>query len=160
VKTPDDIHRWLTDQGVSFRSRKHSPRFTAQEVAQASAITGHEMAKVILVKADDRFIMAVVPATKRLSVPLLAGLLHAREVRLATEDEFAPLFPGCDRGAMPPLGNLYGLEMMVDRSLSAHPEIAFNACNHTETVTMSWADYEKVARPVLVDITEPETHPA
>jgi len=160
MKTPADIHRWLTDQGVSFRSRNHSPRFTAQEVAEASAVTGHEMAKVILVRADDRFFMAVVPATKRLSVPRLAGILHAREVRLATEDEFAPLFPGCDRGAMPPFGNLYGLEMMVDRSLSLHPEIAFTACTHTETVTMSWADYERVTRPVLVDITEPESHAA
>ena len=158
MKTPAEIHQWLTDQGVSFKRRDHTPRFTAQEVAQASAVTGHEMAKVILAKADGRFIMAVLPATRRLSVPRLAEILHAREVRLATEEEFAPLFPGCDRGAMPPFGNLYGLEMVVDRSLSLHPEIAFNACTHTETVTIDWADYARVARPVLVDITEPETH--
>ena len=160
MKTPADIHQWLKQQNVPFKIRDHSPRFTAQEVAQASAVTGHEMAKVVLAKADGRFIMAVVPAALRLSVPRLAEILHAREVRLATEEEFAPLFPGCDRGAMPPFGSLYGLEMVVDRSLSRHPEIAFTACTHTETVTMSWADYEKVARPVLVDIAEPSSHAA
>ena len=160
MKTPADIHQWLTDQGVSFRRRDHTPRFTAQEVAQASAVTGHEMAKVILAKADGRFIMAVVPAAMRLSVPRLAEILHAREVRLASEEEFAPLFPGCALGAMPPFGSLYGLEMVVDRSLSRHPEIAFNACTHTETVSMSWADYERLARPVLVEIAEPSSHAA
>jgi Ala-tRNA(Pro) deacylase len=160
MKTPADIHRWLEEQGVPFRRRDHSPRFTAQEVAQASAVTGHEMAKVVLVKADGRFIMAVVPASLRLSVPRLSGILHARDVRLATEEEFAPLFPGCERGAMPPFGSLYGLEMLVDRSLSRHPFIAFNACVHTETVSVSWADYERVARPVLVDIAESASHAA
>ncbi len=160
MKTPADIHQWLEEQHVAFRRRDHSPRFTAQETAQASAVTGHEMAKVVLAKVDGRFIMAVVPATLRLSVERLARILHGREVRLATEEEFAPLFPGCDRGAMPPFGSLYGLEMVVDRSLSTHPEIAFNACSHTETVTMSWADYERVARPVLVEIAEPASHAA
>src|SRR5215831_16321160 len=158
MKTPAEIHQWLEKQNVAFRRRDHSPRFTAQETAEASAVTGYEMAKVVLVKADSRFIMAVIPAPLRLSVERLSEILHAREVCLATEEEFAPLFPGCDRGAMPPFGSLYGLEMVVDRSLSRHGEIAFNACTHTETVTLSWSDYEKVALPVLVEIVEPATH--
>ena len=78
MKTPTDLHQWLKDQNVPFTRRDHTPRFTAQEVAQASAVTGHEMAKVVLVKADGRFIMAVVPASLRLSVPRVSAILHGR----------------------------------------------------------------------------------
>ncbi len=157
---PTDIHQWLKERGVPFRSRIHSPRFTAQEVAEASRLTGFEVAKVIVVKADGRFVMAVIPAPMRLSMSRLGAVLGVEDVRLATEEEFAPLFPGCEKGAMPPFGEIYGLEMVVDHSLARHEEIAFNAGTHTETLAVGWADYERVAHPRLAPITEPVQAPS
>lgn len=160
MNPPVDIRQWLKEKQVPFQSRVHPPRFTAQEVAEASRVTGYEVAKVIVAKADGRFVMAVVPAPLRLSLPKLAGVLGAKDVRLASEDEFAPLFPGCEKGAMPPLGEIYGLEMVVEESLARHPEIVFNAGTHTETLAVSWRHYSKVANPRLVDIAEPALGPS
>ncbi len=159
MQTPVDIHRWLEENQVPFESHLHSPRFTAQEVAEASRVTGYELAKVIVVRADGRFVMAVLPAPRRLSLPRLAEVLGVKEVRLATEEEFAPLFPGCEKGAMPPFGEIYGIEMILDRSVARHPEVAFNACTHSETLTVRWTDYERVAHPRLADIVEPSHSP-
>ena len=90
----------------------------------------------------------------------LREMLEIDRITLAPEEEFKGVFPDCELGAMPPFGNLYGIPVYVAGRLAAEPEIAFNACNHTETVTMSWAEYERVARPVLVDIAEPASHAA
>ena len=147
-----DIHDWLRERQVPYRTLIHSPRFTAQEVAQASHITGYEMAKVIVVLSDERFVMAVIPAAKRLDLLRLKRALAASEAHLAAEEEFAPLFPGCEKGAMPPFGALYGLEMIVDRSFAEHPEIAFSAGNHIETLFLRWEDYRRAASPELADI--------
>lgn len=155
MKTPTDIREWLKEKKVPFRSIVHPARFTAQEVAEASRVTGYELAKVIVANADGRFVMAVVPAPSRLSISKLARVLGAREVRLAAEEEFGPLFPGCEKGAMPPFGEIYGLEMIVDPSLARLPEIAFNASTHTETLALGWTDYERVAKPRLAEIAEP-----
>jgi Ala-tRNA(Pro) deacylase len=156
VKPPVDIHEFLKQRKIPYRSLVHSPRFTAQEVAQASHVTGYELAKVVVASADGKMVLAVLPAPRRLSVRRLATALGAKEVRLASEEEFAPLFPGCEKGAMPPFGDLYGVPMVVDPELSTHPEIAFNACSHTETLAIRWADYEKAVRPKLAPIAEPE----
>lgn len=153
-KAPVDVHAWLKKKGIRFQSHRHPPRYTAQEVAEASRVTGYEVAKVIVAKADGRYVMAVVPAPHRLSTRRLAAALGANRVELAEEKEFAPLFPGCEKGAMPPFGEIYGLEMIVDSSFTALDEIAFNAGTHTETLTISWKDFEAAARPRLAEIAE------
>ena len=160
MTTPVEIHQWLKEQNVQYRSLVHSPRFTAQEVAQASHVTGYEMAKVIVVKADERYVMTVIPAARRLDLDRARVALDAREIELAVEREFGPLFPGCEKGAMPPFGNLYGLEMRVDRSLAAYPEIAFNAGSHTETLAIPWSEYARIARPILGDLAAPASRAA
>src|SRR5262249_599830 len=96
--------------------------------------------------------MAVIPAAKRLDLTRLQRALAVGEVGLATEEEFAPLFPGCEKGAMPPFGAAYGLEMIVDRSFAEHPEIAFNAGSHIETLFLKWEDYRRAASPALAEI--------
>jgi Ala-tRNA(Pro) deacylase len=152
MNAPVDIHHWLRDRQIPYRTLIHSPRFTAQEVAQASHVTGYEVAKVIVVKADDRFVIAVIPAAKRLDLLRVKQTLAATDVQLATEEEFAPLFPGSEKGAMPPFGSIYGLEMIVDRSFAEHPEIAFSAGNHIETLFLKWEDYRRAASPDLAEI--------
>jgi Ala-tRNA(Pro) deacylase len=52
---------------------------------------------------------------------------------------------------MPPFGNLYGLPVYVDRSLSADEEIVFNAGSHFETLRMKYGDFERLVKPVVID---------
>ena len=72
-------------------------------------------------------------------------------MELATEQEFATLFPGCELGAMPPFGNLYGLDTYVTKSLADDEEIAFNAGTLTELVRMPYRDFERVVHPKAID---------
>jgi Ala-tRNA(Pro) deacylase len=102
-----------------------------------------------MVKIDDTMTMAVLPASYRVDFELLKSATGAHKVGLAAEKEFKDMFPECEIGAMPPFGNLYGMEVYVAESLAKDGEIAFNAGTHTELVKISYKDFETHVRPKL-----------
>ena len=148
-----DVSKFLKKQKVKFQLRHHPARFTAQEVAAAEHITGEEVAKVVIVKADEGFVMCVLPATHVLDMKQVKKTLGAKKVRLATEDEMANLFPDCEVGAMPPFGAEYDLPVYVEERLATDEEILFPAGTHEDSVLMAWADYERLAQPTVASFS-------
>ena len=136
---------YLDKSGVDYSILKHAPAYTAQDTAHAAHVPGKELAKSVVVKADDRFVLAVLPAPRKVDLDRLKQILNAAEVRIAREPEFRSLFPGCEAGAMPPLGNLYSMEVYVDESLSRDEDIVFNACTHVDAIRMKYKDFEHLA---------------
>jgi Ala-tRNA(Pro) deacylase len=144
------LKEYLDREKVKYVSIIHSPAFTAQEIAASAHIPGKSLAKTVIVTIDGTMAMAVVPASYAVDFDLLQGALGARKVTLAKESDFKDRFPGCELGAMPPFGNLYNLEVFVSRSLAENEDIAFNACSHHELIKISYADYKRLAAPVLI----------
>jgi Ala-tRNA(Pro) deacylase len=91
--------------------------------------------------------MVVLPAPYHVALERLEEATGRRNLRLATEAEFIGLFSGCEPGAMPPFGNLYGIPVWVDESLTREDEIAFNAGNHQQTVHMKYGDFARLVQP-------------
>jgi Ala-tRNA(Pro) deacylase len=143
------IAQFLTSQGVAFQTVPHPLAYTAQEDAALSHIPGREWAKTVVCMADGEPIQAVLPAHLAIDVDRLRALTGARSVRLAEESEFEKLYPGCERGAMPPLGPLYGQRVFVDAALADDEEITFNAGTHTDAVRVRYADFASIAHPVV-----------
>ena len=141
----------LDEEKVAHRVTPHVEAFTAQETAAAARISGKALAKVVVVKQGGAFVLAVLPAACKVGTEHLKALLGTPEVSLAREAEFAPLFPDCDAGAMPPFGTLYGVETLVDREVAALPEIVFRAGSHHELVAMAYADYARLVKPRVGD---------
>jgi len=141
------LSEFLEGSGVRYEVRSHRRAFTAQEVAASEHVPGQEMAKVVIVRDGDGYLMAVLPAPYHVSLRRLGEATGRKGLRLATEAEFAGLFPGCEPGAMPPFGNLYGIPVWVDESLTEDDEIAFNAGNHEQTVHMAYGDFARLAQP-------------
>ncbi len=148
------LEDFLKRNNAHYHSMMHPEAYTAQEIAAAMHIKGRELAKSVIVKADGRFVMAVVPATWRVNFERLKEVLHNEDLKLASEREFGVLFPDCEPGAEPPFGNLYNIETVVDRSLSEDEHIFFNAGNHYEAVEMKYSEYEKLARPKIAEFAE------
>jgi Ala-tRNA(Pro) deacylase len=145
------LQEFLDQENVRYVLMKHSPAFTAQEVAAVTHIPGQELAKTVVVKLDGKMALVVLPAPEMIRMSHLRAVTGAQEVELATEDEFKHTFPDCEVGAMPPFGNLYGLETLVEESLTEDEEIAFNAGTHTELVRMAYRDFERLARPRVLE---------
>lgn len=150
VKT---LKTFLDQQGIKYVSIIHSPAYTAQEVAASAHITGRELAKTVIVELDGEMAMAVLPADRKIVLQDLRDVTGSDEVKFASEEEFRQKFPDCETGAMPPFGNLYGMEVYVAESLMANREIAFNAGSHTEVIRLAFRDFERLVAPKVVSFT-------
>ena len=144
---------FLDTNKIKYVSISHSTAFTAQELAAISHIPGKEIAKTVIIKIDGKMAMAVLPGSYKIDFNELKGVLGAKEVRLAYEVEFKDKFPDCEVGAMPPFGNLYGLPVYVAKSLSDDEEIAFNGCSHKELIKMKYKDFERLAKPHILEFS-------
>jgi Ala-tRNA(Pro) deacylase len=147
------LQEFLDNHGVRYVTIRHSPAYTAQEIAQSAHIRGQELAKTVMVKIDGKMAMAVLPASQKVDLELLRQAADAKKVELAREAEFEERFPGCEPGAMPPFGNLYGMEVYVADALTADEHIAFNAGSHTELIKTDYEDFERLVRPRIVKLS-------
>jgi Ala-tRNA(Pro) deacylase len=146
------VLRLLETGGVAFETLPHREAYTAQGVAAASHVSGWMLAKVLVVRPPGEGpIMVVLPASCRLDLAALARILGKPSVSLVAESEMKDLFPDCETGAMPPFGQLYGLPVWVDAHFPKSGEFTFQAGNHHEVVRMKYADYERLARPVVAE---------
>lgn len=143
----------LKDEHIDYVTIPFNTAFTAQEAAASAHIPGIEFAKTVIVKIDDRLAMVVLPASYRINLGLLKQEANATTVELALEEDFKDLFPECETGAMPPFGNLYGLDVYMEESLLEDSEIAFNAGSHSELVRMPYADFERLVHPNIGKFT-------
>src|SRR5512140_1394906 len=132
------LKEFLDKERIKYVSIVHSPAYTAQEVAASAHIPGTELAKTVIVELDGEMAMAVLPANRKIVLQDLREVTGCEEVEFASEDEFRQRFPDCETGAMPPFGNLYGMDVYVAESLIDNEEIAFNAGSHTEIIRLGF----------------------
>ena len=148
-----NVKEFLDNQGIDYEIILHRRSDTAQATASAAHISANKLAKTVIIKLDGALHMAVVPASQRLDLGLLKAATGASSVALASEAEFQASFPGCEPGAMPPFGNLYGLPVWVDEEVAASPQVVFNAGTHTELVRLAYRDFVRVVAPHVVSLT-------
>ena len=146
---PSRIVDYLKKAGMPFSRRWHPRAISAQEVASAIHVSGYQVAKSVLVEANGRRYLAVLPATEMLDEDRFAYLVGAKKARLLQESEFAHLFPDCELGAEPALGSLYGLPVVVDSCLTEEENIIFRAGSHEETIEMRYRDFEALEKPLV-----------
>lgn len=141
------LEEYLRHEGVPYQLQHHPLAYTAQAVAAAEHVSGNAVAKVVMVLADGTPVMLVLPASQRVDLEVLPSVVGASAVQLAEERDFAHLFPGSAVGAMPPFGNRYGVPVFVDQSLARQDTIICPAGTHTDTLSLSYADYARLVQP-------------
>ncbi len=141
------LKEYLDREKVKYEVCRHSRAFTAQEIAARTHTKGHTFAKTIIVLLDGKPAMLVLPASKMVDLENVRLATGAKRAFLAGEHEFKELFPDCEVGAMPPFGNLYGMEVFAAIRLPKDGMISFNSGTHSEVLRMSVKDFEKLVRP-------------
>ena len=147
------LKEFLDKERIKYVSIVHSPAYTAQEVAASAHITGRELAKTVIVQLDGVMAMAVLPANRKIILQDLRELTGSDKVKFVAEEDFKKKFPDCETGAMPPFGNLYGMEVFVAAALSENNEISFNAGSHTEVIKLAYADFDRLVKPTVMSFT-------
>lgn len=146
----------LEASGVDYEIIPHRRDYRAQRTASDTHTPPEEFAKTVFIAVDERFALAVLPATHTLSPAKLAKSLEADVVRLASEGEMKDLCPDAEVGAEPPFGNLYELPVYVCPVLAQDERITFNAGSHTDAIRMTYAEYARLVQPQVVPMSRHE----
>ena len=142
-----NLQSFLDEKGVAYRLSRHETAFTASGLAQVEHVPGRKVIKPVIVNADGAFVMCALPASHKVDFEELKRQLEANYVSMVTEEQLGKLFPDCELGAVPPIGRLYGMTTLMDESLIADDRVMFQAGTHEDAVTMTLADYRRVAQP-------------
>ena len=144
------LKEMLDEAKITYEVYNHALAYTAQEIAVKQHVSGNELAKVVMLEADDQLVMAVIRGNDKIDLHTVEDSLGAHRARLATEAEFIARFPECEIGAMPPFGNLFGVKVFVDPALEKDEYIFFNAGNHVQTVRLKYKDFAQLVQPAVV----------
>jgi Ala-tRNA(Pro) deacylase len=150
MNIPARLENYLAEKHVPYTRSTHRLAYSAQGVAAAQHVAGWTVAKTVILKTENQFLMVVLPAPMKVDLHLLREQLPFKELELADEWEFGRLFPDCQLGAMAPFGNLYGLPVYVEESLARQDEIVFNAGTHVDTIRMKYKDFDQLVRPSVI----------
>ena len=149
---------FLDSHNVKYVVLSHSPAYTSLEIAALARIPGKEVAKTVVVNADGKKLMAVLPASHMADLNTIRTFLRAEHIELASEQQFKDLFPECEVGAMPPFGNLFNMDVIVSESLAEDEMIAFNAGTHKELVRMTYRDFVNLIQPKVFRLSFPKRY--
>ena len=144
-----NLQEYLDQQGIAYRMSQHPTVYTSQDLAATEHMPGRSVIKPVVVQADGKFIMCALPASYRIALGELREQLDARQISLAEEVHLREIFPECELGAEPPIGRMFGLPTVMDESLMADDRVMFQAGTHDTAVTMTLADYRRLAQPEL-----------
>lgn len=147
-----NLTHYLQEHKVKYTTISHTPAYTAQEIAAAAHVSGMQVAKSVVLKIDGKLCVFIEPANYKVDLQALQTQLGARSVELAHEYEFEDTFPGCEVGAIPPMSELFDVDVYVDDVMKYQDEITFSAGNHSELIKMRFKDFEKLVKPKHVHL--------
>jgi len=143
------LESYFRENMIPYQVQHHAKVFTAQEIAATEHIPGKLLAKTVIANAEGKTVMLVLPSSETVDLHAVSLLTGTSEVSLAKENEFSDIFADAEVGAMPPFGNLYGIPVYVDSSLAEDRVIFFRAGNHTDTMSLKYADFSRLVNPIV-----------
>lgn len=156
MKCKQRLEDYLRENKIPFEVQHHARAITAQEVAATEHVSGKMFAKTVMVMVDgEEMAMLALPAPYHVNTEKAVAVLGARDVHLASEERFGDTFPDSEVGAMPPFGNLYAVPVYVDRALAEDETIVFRAGTHTDTMSVAYADFERMVEPTVANFADP-----
>ena len=146
------IEPLLKQEGIPYEKHLHASAYSAQQLANAEHVSGYMVAKPVIVRGAAGYAMCVVAAPKHLDLTRVADALHEQDVRLATEEEMARLFPNCELGAEPPIGPAFGMKTVMDAQLQEDEFLIMQAGTHHEAIKLRREDWQRVSEATVAPI--------
>jgi Ala-tRNA(Pro) deacylase len=134
------LENFLSARGAQYTVEHHSASMTSLDTARNACIDEASLAKSVVLEDDRGFVLAVLPASRRLELDRVCRKL-GRDLHISQEYEMVRLFPDCALGAIPPLGSAYGLATVVDVSLEDRDEVFFEGGDHETLVRMDGGQF-------------------
>jgi Ala-tRNA(Pro) deacylase len=136
------LQSYLNDRNINYEVLSHRPTHTSMETAEAAHIPGDRLVKAVVLCREGGFTLAILPASCHVRLDAVKELIPG-PITLASEEEIAGIFPDCEVGAIPPIGDAYGVDVIVDESLDKEDDIYFEAGDHERLIHLSAAQFHE-----------------
>lgn len=149
----DELKKLLDEHKISHKCWMHAPVHTSEEAAKVRGVPLESGAKALVLRSEGKFLMVVIAGDKKMDMKKVKDVIKSKRLSLATPEE-ALQVTHCTIGSIPPFGNLFGIPVYLDISLTKFPIINFSAGRHDTSIAMSVNDYQNAVQPVLVDVAQ------
>ena len=136
MSVPDTVTNFLRQNGIDFQVVSHEPTRHSQETAHVAHVPGGQLAKGVVLADDEQYVLAVVPSTRWVDLAAVERIVH-KPVELVPEEDFPMLFRDCRPGAVPALGEAYGIMTIVDDELTEPGAVYFEAGDHEHLIRVN-----------------------
>jgi Ala-tRNA(Pro) deacylase len=131
------------DAHVTYDIVQHEPTMSSTRTAQACHISGNRLVKAVVLRHDGGYMLAVLPASRHIHLADLCAEL-GEDVDFAAESEIAEVFQDCARGAVPPVGDCYGVDWIVDDGIDDKGDVYLEAGDHATLIRMTYPQFAKL----------------
>jgi Ala-tRNA(Pro) deacylase len=152
MSTFPKLKQFLDENNVSYEYKEHEEVRTSEEAARARGEDIKIGAKAMILKCDEKFVMLVLSAAKKIDSKKVKALLGCDSLRFATPEEVTKL-TDCMPGGVPPFANIFGLELVVDKSILENEFMAFNAGERTKSLKLKTEDYLRLLKPRIEEFS-------
>jgi Ala-tRNA(Pro) deacylase len=149
----EELKKRLSENGIEFKVMEHEPVYTSEQAAKVRGVPIESGAKAMVMRSKGKFYMFVLSSAKRLDMKKIKEILGTKSLSLATPEEVLENCH-CEVGAVPPFGDLFGMEVFVDESIPEQETINFNAGRHEKSIQMKSRDYLKVVKHKLSNFSK------
>ncbi len=140
---PKKLLNHLDKAKAKFDVLEHRTVYTAYDLAQTTKSKLQDIAKTVLIKADKKYYLVVVPSHYQLDFMKIKKLLKVKKVGMAKENEMKTKFK-VKPGAITPFGTIHNVEVVIDNTLLKAKDIILGAGSFTESIRMKIKDFLKV----------------
>lgn len=151
----EEIKELLDEKKVIYQFKVHPPTYTSEESALHRGEPLKIGAKAMILKTDTGFMMAALPADRKIDSARLKEIFHTKNLRFATKEELLEK-TGLVPGAIPPFGSLFNTPMIIDKALLEEEYIAFNAGSLEKSIKMKTKDYMEIVKPKVEEFSKPK----
>jgi Ala-tRNA(Pro) deacylase len=154
-----NVANFLERGHYKFERVPHAPAYSAQRLAHELHVSGREVAKTVLLRANGgyEYVVAVLPASRQIDFERASRFLGGAKLELATEFDISAHCPDCDFGVLPPFGSRYGLSTIVESSLAEDEYIWFEGNTHEEAIRIKFEDFRRLEQPLIGPIAASES---
>ncbi|MGI9533824.1 MAG: aminoacyl-tRNA deacylase [Thermodesulfobacteriota bacterium] len=155
MKITKKLRDYLNKNNINYTMYYHNPINKTKELAQNLDLQEKEFVQTCIIQTEDGYAMIVIPIDRKVDLDLFKNASSKTKVKLANYNQIKTLFPDCEEGVIPPLGNLYKLPVYVSPAIKKCNEIVFQAGTHTDTIKMLCEDFQKLVKPQINKISTP-----
>ena len=135
-----NLKTFLAQKNISYDVVDHPRTSSSTQTAQTAHVPGNRLAKAVVLEDDDGFVLAVVPSSYHVELGVL-GKQMERKLRLASESQLPDMFGDCELGAVPPVGDPYGLKTVIEEDLAEQADVYFEAGDHEKLIHVTHDEF-------------------